>query len=201
MTTTPKTVFDLEEFPALVLLTDELEKKYNDVFAYTMETIIQKPFGNLTRTPGMWDKDDADEFINTIPDEWINALVPDWHNYLLVFKKKQHTNDSKLMDILQPYIPMINMCGLSLLKPNAVIDPHIDASTTFELGRLAYHFNIVGKGSTITIGDQIFSQDPMNHLVFDSGHTHSVVNGSQVRVLLYIDFDVEMAKQDPDEWK
>lgn len=197
----PKIVFDLEEFPALVLLTDELEKKYNDVFTYTMETIMKKSFGSVTRIPGVWDKADADEFVSTTPDEWINALVPNWHNYLLVFKRRQHANDSKLMDILLPYMPMINMCGLSLLKPGAIIGPHTDDFTTAKYNKLAYHFNIVGKGSKITVGGQEFSQDPMNNLIFDSGYTHSVVNGSQMRVLLYIDFDMEMAKQDPDEWK
>lgn len=201
MEDTTKTVFDLEEFPALVLLTDALEKNYGDVFAYTMSTIMQKPFGSVTRTPGVWDKDDADTFVSTMPDEWINGLVPNWHNYLLAFKRKQYADDSKLMDILKSYIPMMNMCGLSLLKPNAVIAPHTDNDTTSKFNKLAYHFNIVGKGSKITVMDQVFSQDPMNHLVFDSGYTHSVVNGPQVRVLLYIDFDVAMARQDPDEWK
>jgi hypothetical protein len=182
-------IFFVEDFPKLVLLTTILRNNYQKLLKYTLNIYKNKKFSEIERDPGMWDKEDADKFLKNVDEEWIKGPHPGWYNYILMRKKRLHVKDW-LTDLLTPFCPLINMCGLSYLSPEAEILPHIDHATTFNTGQLAYHFNIIGKGSIIKVEETSTEQIPGQAFLFDSGVTHSVKNGNQHRILLYIDLDL-----------
>lgn len=192
-------IFNVNEFPAFSYLHDKLNENYEYLINYSKNIIQNKQLSNVKRKSGIWVGNKADEFVKSLNDEWIYGWTnnDDWLNYLIIYKQNfmNYINDETIKQIFDPIKDCINICGFSLLKPNGIIPPHNDPETTFNKGRLAYHFNIFGDNSKININNKIMTQNPKTSLIFDSGFTHSVKNSSSERLLIYIDFNINKAKQ------
>lgn len=197
--TTRPIIYNLKEFPAFYYLHDVLDENHNYLTDFCQNLIKNKQSKGNKRESGVWTGNDADEFVKSLDDEWIYGWTnnDDWLNYLIIYKNNfmNYISDPKIKQILDPIKDCINVAGFSFLKPNGVIPPHNDPDTTYKKGRLAYHFNIFGNDSKITINGKKLDQNPKTSLIFDSGFIHSVNNGPNQRLLLYIDFNTEEAKR------
>lgn len=196
-----KIIYKIEEFPAIHYLHNALTKNYDVIFKYSENIINNKKVSQIKRIPGQWTGQKADDFVNGLDDTWIYGWTDQntWFNYLMIYNNHIINNgddmDNQIInDIFIPIKSIINICGLSLLMPEATIKPHIDENTTISKNRLAYHFNVFGNGSIININGILLKQKPKKSLVFDSGFIHSVTNGNEYRLLIYIDFNVLLSK-------
>lgn len=192
-------IYYLSEFPVFQYLHDQCNQKYIPLLNYCQKVIKNKEISKMKRENGIWIGDQADQLVQNMSDRWIYGWTNDdnWLNYLLIYNKQYHhfIEDEVILQILNPIKDIINIAGLSLLKKNGIIPQHRDKDTTYDLGRLVYHYNIFGQGSEITIDGKKIKQDPKTSIIFDSGYQHAVKNGLHDRLLLYIDFNVEQAKK------
>jgi hypothetical protein len=191
-------IYYLSEFPVFQYLHDQCNQKYIPLLDYCQKVIHDKNISKLKRENGVWIGDQADTLVQNMNDRWIYGWTNDdnWLNYLLVYNGHYHyIEDETIIQILDPIKEIINVAGLSLLKKNSIIPQHRDKDTTYDLGRLVYHYNIFGQGSEITIDGKKIKQKPKTSIIFDSGYEHSVKNGPRDRLLLYIDFDIKKARR------
>ncbi|XWV25472.1 hypothetical protein QJ856_gp0288 [Tupanvirus deep ocean] len=190
-------IHSLNEFPALHYLHNHLLVNYTQLHQYCAEIMQQKKLNPIKRKPGEWVGKSADQFVNKVGDSWMLGWnnETNWLNYLIIYKGEIRSNHNLVNLLFGEIKDIVNVCGLSLLTPKAIIPPHIDEETTISKNRLTYHFNVFGKGSTIVINESAYHQTPGTSIVFDSGFTHYVVNGNDSRLLIYIDFNVEMSKK------
>ncbi|XWV26805.1 hypothetical protein QJ857_gp0246 [Tupanvirus soda lake] len=218
-------IYSLNDFPALHYLHNHLIANYAQLHQYCTEMMHHKKLNPTKRKPGEWVGKSADEFVNKVGDSWMlgwtssdtltqqnpsqqnpsqqnpsqQNLYPNnetnWLNYLVIYKGEIRSNHSLVELLFGEIKDIVNVCGLSLLTPKAIIPPHVDEDTTITKNRLTYHFNVFGNGSTIIINNTAYCQTPGTSIVFDSGFTHSVINGNDSRLLIYIDFNVEMSKK------
>jgi len=189
--------YNVKEFPAMHYLHDQLSENYQLFNSFCEEIINTKKISNIKRIEGIWIGKKADDFVKQMPDMWVHGWTnhDDWLNYLLAYNGQlsKNLNNQMVQHILNPIKEVINVAGLSLLYPYAKIKPHVD-ETTISNNRLTYHFNVFGDGSKITINGHTLEQQPKTSLIFDSGYVHSVSNGPEKRLLLYIDFSYNRAK-------
>ena len=193
--------YKISEFRAMDYLHRELLSNHQYIDNFSRNILKIKPKTDYKRVAGVWTGQEADRLMEEIGDHWLYGPTSDdkWLNYLLIANGefKDYVKDPKLKEILNPIKGSIYICGLSFLKPGGKIKPHEDTDTTYNKGRLAYHYNIYGNGSKLTVNDITVNQIPMNSLIFDSGFTHSVNNGEEERMIIYIDFFVDKARRHP----
>ena len=184
-------ILSISNYPHIEKLFKKLKEKHTDIVEETKKWIDNKSFSNKKRKPGVWDATD-------LKDEWIYGWNNDnlWFNYPLVYNKELCSfvdTKSIIYSILNDsdILSYINVCGFSLLKANGHIETHRDELTTYNKGKLVFHYNIFGNNSNIIINNIKHTQIPGEYLIFDSDLYHSVEAGNEDRLILYVDFSIK----------
>jgi len=188
----PTGFYSLENFPGFALLQENID-------AFREEAVAITEVLNLNRKQNEWTQGGA-SFLEKLMQErnrgWTVAWDGNgkWLNYALVY----HGNTVPgVTEQLAPRslavlrrIPGIRIGGFSRLLPGAYIAPHTD-STGLNYHSLAFHLCLTGRAS-LRVGPHWVEQAPGKVLIFDSNITHEVQNGDEDRILLYLDFDVDV---------
>lgn len=160
---------------------------------------------DIHRRQNLWTAT-GDQFVldNIDVEGWIYAWQAEsynanqkWINYPLMFKGLEFKNNlkhcPKLHEILLKHKDIINIAGLSLMKPYSQIKPHQD-TTGPSYGTLGYHLGIIIPNEelcTLTVNDIVKHQREGQSIVFDSTYLHSADNKTDKdRIILYIEFKI-----------
>ncbi len=197
------TTYDLSDFPEM--------KDFHDSFAEIRQEcsdILKQPINHIHRDVDVWnnssDPKKTDEFLSANKNiiGWMPAWAPgspdanyDWLNFPLVAVNHEFKNNldlcPKLSSLLTKHKKIINICGFSLLKPNAELKTHVD-TTGMPYNTMAYHLGLIvpdnGENNLIVNGETYIQREGQS-IIFDSTYPHSANNKSESdRVILYIDF-------------
>lgn len=197
------TTYDLSDFPEMQDFHDACQDIRDECVA-----ILNEPINHIHRDVDVWNNSanpkKTDEFLtaNEHIRGWMPAWAPgssvanyDWLNFPLIAVGHTFKNNlalcPKLAKLLEKHKDIINICGFSLLKPNAELKTHVD-TTGMPYNTMAYHLGLIvpsdGENNLIVNGEKIIQREGQS-IVFDSTYPHSANNlSNQDRVILYIDF-------------
>jgi len=188
----PTGFYSLENFPGFALLLENI-----DAFREEAEAITE--LLNLNRKQNEWGQGGASFFEKIVQERnrgWTVAWDGNgqWLNYALVYYGNTVPGVTEQLAprsvALLRQIPGIRIGGFSKLLPGAYIAPHTD-TTGLKFHSLAFHLCLTGRAS-LRVGNNWVEQAPGKVLVFDSTINHEVKNGYEDRIILYLDFDVDV---------
>ena len=187
----PGPFFGIQQFPGFRLLQDHWEDIRDEAVA--IEGVL-----NLARKQNEWSEAGSNFVEQVVEAEnrgWITAWDGEglWVNYALVYFGQIVPGVTEAWaprtTALLRQIPGIRVGGFSKLLPHAYIAPHVD-STGPQFNSMAFHLCLTGHAS-LRIENDWVEQAPGKVLFFDSTRDHEVKNGDQIRIILYLDFDID----------
>ena len=125
----------------------------------------------------------------------VNLVNKDWLNYPLYYQghkfEKNLEKCPTLKNILEKKSDIINLAGLSLMRPRSRLPYHKDM-TGPTYGSMAYHLGInVPDGSYLYVKKKKINEQNAKSIIFNSEYLHAAENESfEDRIILYIDFKI-----------
>ena len=190
-----KLFYTLQDIPRLQLLIDNYEIIKNEGLLLCKNIQMldkERPTIIWTADCRLWRE--YFEYLET-HQGWLHGLKlysEDMYNFPIYTEGKFFANSSlcpKTTKILKK-IGGVNMAGFSLLKAKSKLRLHIDAVGAI-YGTIACNFGLDCDDSTLYVDDIPVQQMNNNVLLFDSTHSHYVINHSnRDRLILYIDLKI-----------
>jgi hypothetical protein len=184
--------YSLEQFPKFKLLQDHWEEIRDEAHAI-------KPILNMYRRQDEWGESAANFAQRLIEAEnrgWVVSWDGGggWLNYALAYFGNivpgvTEAWAPKTVALLRQ-IPGIRVGGFSRLLPKAYIAPHTD-TTGLAYRSMAFHLCLSGTAS-LRLGTDWVEQRPGKILIFDTTLDHEVLNNDEERIILYLDFDIDI---------
>lgn len=163
---------------------------------------------NIFRNRDKWTGNNTDEMKELIKEldkesgwiySWhpndVNLVNKDWLNYPLYYQghkfEKNLEKCPTLKNILEKKSDIINLAGLSLMRPRSRLPYHKDM-TGPTYGSMAYHLGInVPDGSYLYVKKKKINEQNAKSIIFNSEYLHAAENESfEDRIILYIDFKI-----------
>lgn len=198
--TKEKILYSVEDFPFMKIF----ELNYIEIKKEV--EVVPKDILDIFRSRGQWTgSDNMHKMIEEIDKQpgWIYAWHPDddnivnkqWLNYPLYYGGHKFSKNLEkvpaLARLLETVEDKINIAGLSLMTPHAVLPSHTD-STGPTYNSMAYHLGIVvPEGCFLRVKDKKFYEKNGKSIIFNSEYMHSAENNADTdRIILYIDFKI-----------
>ena len=184
--------YSLEQFPRFKLLQDHWQEIRDEANAI-------KPVLEMRRMQYEWGEGAASFAERLIAAEnkgWVVSWDGGgrWLNYALAYFGNIVPGVTEAWapktTALLRQIPGIRVGGFSRLLPDAYIAPHTD-TTGLIYRSMAFHLCLSGTAN-LRLGNDWVQQSPGKVLIFDTTLNHEVLNDKEDRIVLYLDFDIDI---------
>jgi hypothetical protein len=208
----PKLIYDLEDFPPIMKLNQELLQNFDQVKDEALR-LQDVPVSDIVigkgaiYTPGENQKTILNKVRQT--DSWTVGWdsgkgYDNWKQYPIIYKGEMFEHAKKrlplICSLLEPIKDRFYTLFVSTIKPNGEIERHCDGgdrNNVSEKDRLTYHFNIdCPDTSILSVEDLEFVQQNRENIIFDSAFEHGVKNNSSLpRTILCAKFYISKCKK------